>query len=752
MKKLLRIIPLMVMPLLLSSCNIFSFNSLSKDESSETQSSDNTSQSSSDNNVSSEDSSETSSSSSSEETPVGPVLPTSITISGPTEVSIGETIQLSALVLPENATNKTVTWSHTSVTGTNYAAINSTTGEVTGKKAGNVTVTAKSVADNTVKATYTIAVKDILPTSISVSGADQVMVGSTIKLTATILPENATKKSVTWTSSNTTIASVSSGTVTGKKAGTVTITAKCTSAPTVTTTKTITVVAPTPTNVTLNQTEITIGYTKTYQLSATVTPSNADQTVSWSSNNTSVATVSSSGLVTAKSVTGNATITATTTNGLTATCLVHVEETVLDKWTILIYMCGSDLESGYDSNNDTTNVNEAGYASADIDEILQVNGQPSDVNIVIETGGARAWKNSKIDADKLGRWHVEGKQIVSDAQLTYASMGESTTLSSFLTWGMQTYPAQKTGVIFWNHGGAMQGVCQDETETGGWDMLTNSEVKTALTTTFNDLGRTEKLEFVGYDACLMQVQDVAEFNSQFFNYMVGSEESEAGFGWEYNTWINYVYQDKPTTTILQRIADRFVNYYDEYYNHQYANDQTLSYLDLSKMAAYKSAFETLASKIGTCINNYGKTNFQDYLKTHVKYFSATQYTTEELQETADYYGVSVSYVASAYGLTYVDGSYWDFSAANRFGVFDVKDFLAKIKGLSQFSSISSYITAAENARDDLVAYSTCGGEAGESYGLTLFFPLSSNAYRTHVYTANETNFTNWRSVVNTYGV
>ena len=185
MKKLLRIIPLMVMPLLLSSCNIFSFNSLSKDESSESQSSDNTSQSSSDNNVSSEDSSETSSSSSSEETPVGPVLPTSITISGPAEVSIGETIQLSALVLPENATNKTVTWSHTSVTGTNYATINSTTGEVTGKKVGNVTVTAKSVADNTVKATYTIAVKDILPTSISVSGADQVMVGSTIKLTAT---------------------------------------------------------------------------------------------------------------------------------------------------------------------------------------------------------------------------------------------------------------------------------------------------------------------------------------------------------------------------------------------------------------------------------------------------------------------------------------------------------------------------------------------------------------------------------------
>ena len=63
-----------------------------------------------------------------------------------------------------------------------------------------------------------------------------------------------------------------------------------------------------------------------------------------------------------------------------------------DKYTIMIYMCGSDLESGYDGYS--TNTSEAGLGSADILEICSVKNQPKDVNIIIETGGAKAWKNS----------------------------------------------------------------------------------------------------------------------------------------------------------------------------------------------------------------------------------------------------------------------------------------------------------------------------------------------------------------------
>ncbi len=698
MKKLLRIIPLMVMPLLLSSCNIFSFNSLSKDESSESQSSDNTSQSSSDNNVSSEDSSETSSSSSSEETPVGPVLPTSITISGPTEVSIGETIQLSASVLPENATNKTVTWSHTSVTGANYATINSTTGEVTGKKAGNVTVTAKSVADNTVKATYTIAVKDILPTSISVSGADQVMVGSTIKLTATILPENATKKSVSWTSSNSTIASVSSGTVTGKKTGTVTITAKCTSAPTVTTTKTITVVAPTPTNVTLNKTSVDLGYSRTTQLTATITPSNADQSVTWTTNNSNVATVSSSGLVTAKSVTGDAVITATSVNGLTATCSVHVQEEVLDKHTIFMYICGADLES------------ENGLASGDIDEILSVDNQPDDVNIVLTTGGSKKWTNSTIQnqVGYLARWHIENKQLVYDTRVAKASMGQASTLQSFLTWGMENYPAEKYGLIMWNHGGAMNGCCYDENFDD--DSLVNHEIASAMTGAFNAVGFTGKFEWIAYDACLMAVQDVAEVNSHYFNYMVCSQEVESGYGYDYDAWLPTLYNNPSVdgNTLGQKIAKTFMT--EQRWMYSEAGwgtcDQTQSVLDLSKMAAYKTAWENLAS----------------YLKTQITSSSAWN---------------------TFYNKVYTATKFGKNSGVYPYAIFDVSSFLTKV--ISYKSGASSYCNAITEALDDVIIYSD-DGDAVTSCGLNAFCPGSNSAYYSGIYYQEDTNFSTWYSL------
>ena len=427
----------------------------------------------------------------------------------------------------------------------------------------------------------------------------------------------------------------------------------------------------------------------------------------------------------------------------------------------MIYLCGSDLES------------QKSFATSDINEILSVSGQPDDVNIILETGGARKWKNSKVEAvrqqNKLGRWHIANKQLVADTHVSYTSMGSSSTLQSFLTWGLNNYPAEKTGVILWNHGGAMQGVCQDETETGGWDMLNNKEVKDAVSEAFSATG-TSKLEWIGYDACLMQVQDIAYKNSQYFNYMVCSEESESGYGWEYNTWVDDLYAKQPTTTILEAIADRFVAQ-----SGSVGNDQTLSVLDLSKMAAYKTAFEDFASSAGSCINNYGKSNFQNFMKYNVKYFSTSAYTYDEmyamLEDWASSNGMTVSQILNyleyssahelfiddegeyGWGYSYENNMYCDWSGES-FGLFDIKDFFNKISTLSQFqgSTVAGKIATAKSALAEVVIHSVKGDAAGESYGLALFFSLSSRAYRSSVYTTSQTNFTNWRSVVNSYGV
>ena len=148
--------------------------------------------------------------------------------------------------------------------------------------------------------------------------------GATAGLTATVSPSDATNQKVTWSSTNTAVATVENGTVTAVSAGNATITvttedgnyaARCE----------VVVTDPIPvTGVTLSQTELPLVKRATATLAAKVVPSDAtNQKVTWNSNNTAVATVEN-GTVAALSV-GNATITVTTEDGNhTATCEVTV--------------------------------------------------------------------------------------------------------------------------------------------------------------------------------------------------------------------------------------------------------------------------------------------------------------------------------------------------------------------------------------------------------------------------------------------
>ena len=176
-----------------------------------------------------------------------------------------------------------------------------------------------------------LGAESILATSISLNKTSATMTeGNTLQLTATVLPTNATNRTVTWKSSNTSVATVSSsGLVTAKSSGSVTITATTTDGTNLSASCAVTVQQNIiyATSISLNKTSATMTEGNTLQLTATVLPTNAtNRTVTWKSSNTSVATVSSSGLVTAK-YPGSATITATTTDGtnLSANCSVTVE-------------------------------------------------------------------------------------------------------------------------------------------------------------------------------------------------------------------------------------------------------------------------------------------------------------------------------------------------------------------------------------------------------------------------------------------
>ena len=223
----------------------------------------------------------------------------------------GKTVTLKATVYPSTLEDKTVTWESSN---TKVATVSSA-GKVKGVKTGTATITCTSNATGA-KATCEVTVGSVKLNQTEVI----VNKGKTVTLKATVYPTTLEDKTVAWTSSNTAVATVSSkGKVKGVKTGTATIT--CTSNATgLSTTCEVTVGS-----VKLNQTEVTVNKGKTVTLKATVYPTTLeDKTVTWTSSNTAVATVSSSGKV--KGVkTGTATITCTSNaTGLSATCEVTV--------------------------------------------------------------------------------------------------------------------------------------------------------------------------------------------------------------------------------------------------------------------------------------------------------------------------------------------------------------------------------------------------------------------------------------------
>ncbi len=174
-------------------------------------------------------------------------------------------------------------------------------------------------------------------------------IGDTVNLYETIYPSNATDKGVTWSSSNTSVATVSNGIVTAISEGTATITAKTSNNKTATCYITVNPQTIAVNSVSLNITNETIEVGDTLSLSATISPSNAtDKSVTWSSSNTSVATVSN-GIISAVS-TGAAVITVKTNNNLTATCKVTVIPKQILPTAIYLSKTSISLEEGNETN------------------------------------------------------------------------------------------------------------------------------------------------------------------------------------------------------------------------------------------------------------------------------------------------------------------------------------------------------------------------------------------------------------------
>jgi uncharacterized protein YjdB len=261
---------------------------------------------------------------------VAPVAVTGVTVKSATSLLVGGSEQLTATVSPSNATNPGVTWKSSDPT----VATVSATGLVTAVKAGTATVTVTTAdGGKTASCAVTVTTPVVAVTGVSLAPTTLPLFagnpGTSAVLSATVAPSTATNQNVTWSSDNTSVATVSA---TAGSAVTVVAHAPGKANITVTTVdgkKTavcaVTVAPVKVAGVALDRTAVSLNPGGTATLTATVAPANAtDPSVTWTSSNTAVATVDGAGLVTAVGL-GNATVTATTTDGAkTASCAVTV--------------------------------------------------------------------------------------------------------------------------------------------------------------------------------------------------------------------------------------------------------------------------------------------------------------------------------------------------------------------------------------------------------------------------------------------
>lgn len=271
-----------------------------------------------------------------------------------------------------------------------------------------------------------------------------------------------------------------------------------------------------------------------------------------------------------------------------------------DTVTIMVYMCGTDLES------------RNGMASSDLGEMAAA--QLSDrINLLVYTGGCKSWQTKGISNTTNQIYQVVSgglKPLVKDDG--QKAMTDPKTLSSYIKWCKSKYPADRYELIFWDHGGgSVSGYGYDEKYPRSGSMSL-SGINKAL----KDGG--VKFDFIGFDACLMATAETALMLNNYGDYMISSEETEPGIGWYYTNWLNKLSANTSLSTleIGKAIIDDFVSTCDQKCRGQ---KTTLSIIDLAEFS------NTVPSKL----TSFSKSLTNLIAKDNYKTVSDARYQTRE---------------------------------------------------------------------------------------------------------------------------
>ncbi|MBQ7669124.1 MAG: peptidase C11 [Clostridia bacterium] len=237
-----------------------------------------------------------------------------------------------------------------------------------------------------------------------------------------------------------------------------------------------------------------------------------------------------------------------------------------DTVTVMVYMCGTDLET------------KGGMASSDLAEMTKASISDK-VNVIVYTGGCSEWKNDFVSNSVNQIYKVESGGlrclVKNDGK---DPMTNPSTLTRFIKYAAENYPATRKILIMWDHGGgSITGFGYDEKNTSAGAMSL-SGINRALS------NAGEKFDFIGFDACLMATYENALMLEPYADYLIASEETEPGIGWYYTDWLNHLSKNSSYSTVElgKQIADDFVKTCNSRCPGQSA---TLSVVDLAELAA-----------------------------------------------------------------------------------------------------------------------------------------------------------------------
>lgn len=268
--------------------------------------------------------------------------------------------------------------------------------------------------------------------------------------------------------------------------------------------------------------------------------------------------------------------------------LPDVEPAEQGSWTYLSYsMADNDLEP---------------FMIDDVAEMAAV-GSGDGINVVALVDRAEGYAEGPLvdldDWESAKLLHVQEGSLVELADLGEIDMGDPAELAAFIEYGMTAFPADNYALTISDHGGGWTGIGPDESSGNVLDLV---ELTQGIEDGLAAAG-VDRIDLLGFDACLMATYEVASAMAPYADLMLASEELEPGHGWNYLA-LGQLRQD-PATTAAD-LGAVFVEGFQVQADEQGTSaDITLSLLDLTQLPAMDEAMATFAGQLSEQVDALG---------------------------------------------------------------------------------------------------------------------------------------------------